>query len=148
MKTKLGIGVHVDLSIEQREICFDVMASDGAISLLGNTDEQMVTEKMRSLLRFGARSTRYKDVFDIYYHLRIKGIDAELLDFCMAKGVFGDEAMREADWAGVCARLEKVFSDRRYVRQLSRAKDNWLELPVGKVTAGILSEAKKYMMRR
>ena len=56
--------------------------------------------------------------------------------------------MREADWADVYARLEKVFSDRRYVRQLSRAKDNWLELPVGKVTAGILSEVKKLMMRR
>ena len=46
---------------------------------------------MRSLLRFGARSTRCKDVFDIYYHLRIKGIDAGLMDSCMAKGVFGDD---------------------------------------------------------
>lgn len=108
----------------------------------------MVTEKMRSLLRFGARSTRYEDVFDIYYHLRTKGIDAGLLDSCMAKGILGDEAMREADWADVHARLEKVFSDRRYVRQLFREKDNWLELPVGKVTAGILSKVKKFMMRR
>ena len=78
---------------------------------------------MRSLLRFGARSTRYKDVF-------------------------GNESMREEDWADVHARLEKVFSDRRYVRQLSRAKDNWLELPLGKVTAGILSEVKKNMTKR
>ena len=42
------------------------------------------------------------------------------------------------------ARLEKIFSDRRCVRQLSRAKGNWLELPAGKVTAGILSEVKKF----
>ena len=46
------------------------------------------------------------------------------------------------------ARLEKGFSDRRCVRQLSRAKDNWLELPVGKVTAGILSEVKNFMTKR
>lgn len=46
------------------------------------------------------------------------------------------------------ARLEKVFSDKRYIRQLSRAKDNWLELPARKVTAGILSEVKKLMMKR
>ena len=65
--------------------------------LLGNTNEQMVTEKMRSLLRFGARSTRYKDVFDIYYPLRIKGIDAGLLDSCMAKDVCGNESMCEED---------------------------------------------------
>lgn len=51
-------------------------------------------------------------------------------------------------WADVHARLEKVFSDRRCVRQLSRAKDNWLEFPVGKVTADILSEVKKFMTKR
>lgn len=71
-----------------------------------NSEEQMVAEKMRVLLRFGAGS------------------------------------MHEEGWADVCARLEKVFSNRRCVHQLSRAKDNWLELPVGKVTAGILSEVK------
>ncbi len=108
----------------------------------------MVAEKMRSLLRFGARSTRYKDVFDVYYHLRIKGIDVGLLNSCIAKDVFDNESMQEEDWVDVRTRLEKVFSDRRYVRQLSRAKDNWLETPAGKVTAGILSEVKKLMMKR
>ena len=71
-----------------------------------NSEEQMVAEKMRALLRFGAGS------------------------------------MHEEGRTDVCARLEKVFSDRRCVRQFSRAKDNWLELPVGEVTAGILSEVK------
>lgn len=113
-----------------------------------NSDEQMVAEKMRSLLRFGAGSMRHRDVFDVYYYLRIKGIDVGVLGSCMAKDIFGDESMREEDWADVYARLEKVFSDRRCVRQLSRAKDNWLELPVGKVTAGILSEVEKFTMRR
>lgn len=108
----------------------------------------MVAEKMRSLLRFGARLTRHKDAFDVYCCLRIKGIDAELLNSCMAEGVFGNESMREEDWADVRTRLEKVFSDRRYVRQLSRAKGNWLKLPAGKVTVGILSEVKQLMMRR
>ncbi len=148
MRTKLDIGVHADLSIEQRTICYDVMASDEAISLLCNTDEQMVAEKMRSLLRIGVGSTRYKDVFDIYYHLRIKGVDIRLLDELMAKGVFGNESMRERDWLDVHARLEKVFSNRRYIRQLSNAKDNWLELPVGKVTGGILSAVKKFAAKR
>ena len=48
----------------------------------------------------------------------------------------------------MCTRLEKFFSDRRCVRQLSSAKGSWLELPAGKVTAGILSKVKKLMMRR
>ncbi len=77
-----------------------------------------------------------------------QGIDAGILDSCMAKGVFGDGSMREDDWGDVHARLEKVFSDRRYVRQLSRAKDNWLELPAGKVTAGILAEVRNLAAKR
>lgn len=113
-----------------------------------SSDEQVVAEKMRSLLRFGAGSMRHKDVLDIYYRLRIKGIDVGVLGSCMAKDILGDKSMREEGWADVFARLEKVFSDRRCVRQPSRVKDNWLELPVGKVTAGIFSEVKKFMTKR
>lgn len=108
----------------------------------------MVAEKIRSLLRFGARSTRYKDVFDVYCCLRIKGIGVELLNSCIAEDIFGNESMREGDWADVRTCLEKSFSDRCCIRQLSRAKDNWLELSAGKVTASILSEVKKLMMGR
>ena len=87
-----------------------------SVSGLSNRSEQTVAEKMRSLLRFGAGSMRYRDVFDVYYHLRIKGIDVGLLDSCMAKDLFGGESMREEGWADVYARLEKLFSDRRCVR--------------------------------
>lgn len=103
---------------------------------------------MRSLLRFAAGSTRHKGVFDICYRLRIKGIDVGILSSCTAKGILGDKSMREEGWADVRARLEKVFEDGCYVRRLSGVKDNWLELPAGKVTAGILSEVKRLMMRR
>lgn len=99
-------------------------------------------------LCFGAGSMRHRDVFDVYYRLRIKGIDVGVLGSCMAKDIFGDESMREEGRADVYARLEKAFSDRRCVRQLSRAKDNWLELPVGEMTAGILLEVKKFMTKR
>lgn len=44
---------------------------------------------------------------------------------------FGAGSMREEGWADVGVCLERVFEDRCCVRQLSGAKDNWLELPVG-----------------
>ena len=113
-----------------------------------NADERMAIEKMQSLLRFGAGLMRHRDAFDVYYRLRIKGIDVGVLGSCAAKDIFGDESMREEGWADVYARLERVFEDRCCVRRLSGAKDNWLELPVGKVTAGILSEVRKYMTKR
>lgn len=62
---------------------------------------------MRSLLRFGAGSMRHRDVFDVYYHLRIKGIDVGVLGSCMARGIFGDESKREEGWADVSARLKR-----------------------------------------
>ena len=99
-------------------------------------------------LRFGAGSMRHRDVFDVYYHLRIRGIDVGVLGSCAAKDIFGDESMREEGRADVYARLERVFEDRHCVRRLSGAKDNWLELPVGEVTAGILPEVKKLMTKR
>ncbi|WP_369127268.1 nucleotidyl transferase AbiEii/AbiGii toxin family protein [Treponema berlinense] len=40
---------------------------DEGASLLINSKEQMFTEKLRSLLRFGPVSTRYKDIFDMYF---------------------------------------------------------------------------------
>lgn len=45
------------------------MDDEGA-TLLKNTYEQSFIEKLRSLLKFGANSRRYKDIFDMYY-LRI-----------------------------------------------------------------------------
>ena len=120
----------------------------GSVRGVPNADERMAIEKMQSLLRFGAGSMRHRDVFDVYHRLRIKGIDVRVLGSCTAKDIFGDESMRKEDWADVSARLERVFEDRCCVRRLFGAKDNWLELPVGKVTAGILSEARKYMTKR
>ena len=65
----------------------------------------------------------------------------------MAKNIFNNESMREQNWGDVLARLESVFSDKRYIRQFGKAKDNWLEVPVGKVTAGILLEVKKLAVK-
>ena len=142
--TKLDIGVHTNFSMKQRLICFDIMASDESISLLGNTDEQMVAEKMRSLLRIGIRSTRYKDVFDIYYHLCVNEINLNNLSICMTSEIFSDKSMRESNWSDVHSRLEKIFSEKRYISHLSNSKDNWLEIPVEKVVDEILSSIKLF----
>ena len=63
----MDLGVHKDLSIEQDEYAFDVGFQEDAVSLLINSPAQMITEKLKSMVRFGSRNTRYKDVFDICY---------------------------------------------------------------------------------
>ena len=67
LSAKMDIGIHKDLDIKQDEYCFDICIDDETTSVLINSKAQMIAEKLKSLLRFGTRSTRYKDIFDICY---------------------------------------------------------------------------------
>ncbi len=89
LSLKMDIGVHKDLDIEQEEYCFDVSFQEDAASVLINSREQMITEKLKSLMRFGTRSTRYKDVFDICY-LSDMVDNMEKLRFCIQKYIYAD----------------------------------------------------------
>ena len=64
VRSKIDIGVHNRLQIEQEEYCFDVCMDDNGVSLLKNTAEQSFVEKLRSLLIFGTNSRRYKDIYE------------------------------------------------------------------------------------
>ncbi len=67
VRSKIDLGVHNRFELEQEEYCFDIAYDDEGASLLINSDEQILAEKLRSLLKFGPFSTRYKDVYDMYY---------------------------------------------------------------------------------
>ena len=47
--SKLDLGVHTRLDIEQEEYCFDIAYDEEGASLLINSNEQMFAEKLRSL---------------------------------------------------------------------------------------------------
>ena len=46
---------------------FKVISDDAGVVLLVNPKEQIFVEKLKGLLRLGAISTRYKDVYDLFY---------------------------------------------------------------------------------
>ena len=64
INTRLYIGVHKLFDIEQDNYCFDLGIFKENVNLLINSREQIFAEKLKSLLKFGITSTRYKDVFD------------------------------------------------------------------------------------
>ncbi len=80
--------------------CFDVcMDDDEGASLLINSCEQIFVEKLRSLLRFGPLSTRYKDIFDFGYlkdHVNIEKL-SEYIKFY----IIDEPSMREKDMDSV-----------------------------------------------
>ena len=51
--------ISIRKQIEKEEYCFDISFIEDSASLLINTNEQMFSEKLRSLLKFGPASTRY-----------------------------------------------------------------------------------------
>ena len=67
VESKIDIGVHKQLELEQEEYCFDVCMDDEGASLLKNSNEQSIAEKLRALLVFGVNDKRYKDIYDMYY---------------------------------------------------------------------------------
>lgn len=107
IESKIDLGVHKHFEIEQEEYCFDIAHDNEGASLLINSKEQMFSEKLRSLLKFGTFSTRYKDIYDIYYHC--DKVNKEKLAICLESYVFSDEGMRENDMSGAVRRITKVF---------------------------------------
>jgi len=88
----MDLGVHKNLSREQDEYAFDVGFQDDAVSLLINSPAQMITEKLKSMIRFGIRNTRYKDVFDICY--LSERVNPDQMKTCIREFIFEDETLR------------------------------------------------------
>lgn len=59
--------ISIRKQIEKEEYCFDIAYDDEGASLLINSNEQMLSEKLRSLLNFGAFSTRFKDIYELCF---------------------------------------------------------------------------------
>lgn len=140
INSKIDLGVHNHLDIEQEEYCFDIAFSDEGASLLINSKEQMFSEKLRSLLKFGEFSTRYKDVYDMYYHSG--NMDKESLMKCFHTYILDDSGMRENTMDDTVKRISMVFSNRRYVNRLDTSDKRWLDDDIQIVTGTILDFLK------
>ena len=138
--TKLDIGVHNSIAPEQKNYCFDLGKLDDSVTLLANTKEQIFTEKLKSLLRLGAVSTRYKDVFDMYYLAVIEGLDKDAIMMNFRTAIFDDKTMRENNIADIVSRLDKVLHDPRFARPLRQSKrNNWIDIDAEKAINRLLA---------
>lgn len=129
-------GLNYELA--QDELFFDTALQDGGVSLMANSKEQICAEKLRSLLRIGVASTRFKDVFDVYYLLCREGVNLDAFNHAMSLLIYNDSSMRENNGADVRIRLNQVLNNKRFQRNLANAKNNWLGANIDKVISGIL----------
>jgi predicted nucleotidyltransferase component of viral defense system len=128
VNSKLDMGVHKDLDISQEEYCFDICFQEDGASLLMNSREQIVTEKLQSFLRYGSRSTRYKDVFDICY--LSDGLDREKLLNYIQRYIFEDSSLPVNTMQDISSRIERVFTDTSFIRGIKTSKKNWMDISI------------------
>lgn len=127
LKTKMDLGVHKNIQIEQDEFCFDVCHDDEGVCLLMNSKEQIFAEKLRALVKFGTFSGRVKDVFDLCY--LSESVDYERLLQCIHTYILDDPGMFENDMNDIRRRIRKVFADKEFSRSVENSgKDNWLRI--------------------
>lgn len=126
LKTKMDIGVHKNIQIEQEEFCFDVCHDDEGICLLMNSKEQIFAEKLRALVKFGTFSGRVKDIFDLSYLSEY--VEYPRLLQCIHTFILDDPGMFEKSINDVNKRVSKIFSDKDFVKSVENSgKDNWLQ---------------------
>lgn len=137
--TKLDIGVHKLFELEQDDYYFNLDAMEDGVSLLINSPEQIFTEKLKSLLKLGFRSTRYKDLFDFYYLINYDKLDRKKLLKSFQVIIFNDNTMFEETLENIYSRLKSIFKSNTYKRNLTDPKNNWLDIPINDAIEKVLS---------
>ena len=137
IETKIDIGVHARIDVAQAELSFRVVTGDEDVVLLANTKELIFAEKLKSLLRFGSASTRFKDVFDMYYLSR--GVGREAAKRLIRAYILDDQGMREKSMTDILARLSRIFGNRQFMRSISKPVNAWLDISAEKATSSIIA---------
>ncbi len=139
INTKLDIGVHKLFDLKQNEYCFDLSLINKKVNLLINSVEQIFTEKLKSLLKLGFRSTRYKDIFDFYYLINTVGLNKEKLMESITILIFNDDSMRENSISDILNRLNNTLKSEQYINNLTDPVINWLDIPIDKAINSVLT---------
>jgi predicted nucleotidyltransferase component of viral defense system len=127
LKTKMDLGVHKNIQIEQDEYCFDVCHDDEGVCLLMNSKEQIFAEKLRALVKFGTFSGRIKDIYDLCY--LSDHVEKDRLMLCIRTYILDDADMFENNMDEIRQRVKKIFADRAFIRSAEESgKDNWLRI--------------------
>lgn len=125
-ETKLDLGVHANADMSQIQQWFDIAQEDDGVCLLANSMEQMFTEKLGSLLRHGIRSTRFRDLYDMYYIGHHADIDYALLVTYINQEIIENHSMRETCMADIVTRVKKTIEDRGFISRMNRSHRDWL----------------------
>ncbi len=143
INSKLDIGVHKLFELEQDEYCFDLSLINKEVNLLINSKKQIFVEKLKSLLKLGFRSTRYKDIFDLYYLINIAKLNKKKLFKNIEILIFDDNTMRENNIDDILNRLNRTLKSKIYINHLNDSAVNWLDIPINDAINSLINYVKE-----
>ena len=132
VRTKIDIGVHAYADIKQSTRRFKISLDGRQARLPANSREQIFVEKLKSLLIFGARSGRPKDIFDMCYLCNV--VKKDRLMSLLRIFVINNPEMKENDMTSILTRLSRTFRSRTYMQKLRQSDANWLGISPHVVT--------------
>lgn len=138
---KLDIGVHKHIDILQDTLLLDTKIINGNVSFLANPKEQIFVEKIIPLLKFGPLSTRYRDIFDLYWLITKGNLDKkQILDFM--KILIFDTNIEVNDIIDVSDIIKLVLNEDIFIKNLSN-NNNW----TGENINNILNTINNYVIK-
>lgn len=103
----------------------------------------MFTEKLRSLLKFGTFSTRYKDIYDMYYHC--DKLNEPRLIICLQSYIFSDPGMRENNMSDIVKRVSKVFENKTYRAKVDGSDKRWSDESIDEIFTKIVVYLQRFV---
>ena len=146
INSKLDIGVHKYFNIKQIKYYFDLNIINKNICLLINSKEQIFVEKLKSLLKLGITSTRFKDIFDFYFFINKEKLNKKKLIKYIDILIFQDKNINENNMKNIYTRLESILNNKNFQLRINKSNNNWLNIPVSSVINNILDYFKKLIV--
>ena len=117
----------------------DTKIIDNKVSFLVNPKEQIFVEKLIPILKFGPLSTRYRDIFDLYWLITEGNLDKNLILKYM-KILILDTNINIKDKQEISSIVNLVLNDKMFIQNLSNT-NNW----TGESIKNIVNKIKKYI---
>ena len=126
LRLKLDIGVHTYSAIEQNSLLFNFSSSHDCVSITVNPPEQIFAEKVISLARLGVISTRYKDIYDIYFLIKDCKISSNNVRDIL-KMFFKNTHRKPDNFLDLRKVVESTLNDENFIKDASKPIFKWID---------------------
>jgi hypothetical protein len=120
---KIDVGVHKHTDISQETLLLDSNIFDENITFLANPKEQIFVEKLIPILKFGTLSSRYRDIFDLYWLITKGELKKEKIVEYM-KILIVNKVKSITSKEDIITIICSVLSDDSFIKRLSTTQ-NW-----------------------